>query len=203
MKTYPTIDSKIRDGKYYIFDKLDGSNIRAEWSSKKGFYKFGTRRRLLDPKEEPFGRAIPLILDIEEEASAIFKKHKIQSAVMFFEFYGENSNFGRHNLLDSFRVDLIDVSVYKKGILNPKDFLEMFGSIPHAKLLHYGNITSDILEQIRNGTLEGMTFEGVICKAKYKNRDSNPTMFKIKNLEWYLKLREYCSGDEKLFEKLH
>jgi len=45
------------------FDKLDGSNIRAEFSSKKGFYKFGSRKILLDENSKPLGKAIELIQD--------------------------------------------------------------------------------------------------------------------------------------------
>ena len=42
------------------FDKPDGSNIRAEWSKKTGFYKYGSRNVLID-KSHPFlGEAIPL-----------------------------------------------------------------------------------------------------------------------------------------------
>ena len=31
------------------FDKIDGSNLRFEWSRKRGFYKFGTRK-MISPK---------------------------------------------------------------------------------------------------------------------------------------------------------
>jgi len=44
MKSYPSIPGKHTNGiPLTVFDKLDGSNIRAEWSKKRGFYKFGTR----------------------------------------------------------------------------------------------------------------------------------------------------------------
>lgn len=202
MKTYPSIDARIRDGKYYVFDKLDGSNIRAEWSKKKGFYKFGTRRRLLDPFEKPFGKSVPLIMELEQQVSDIFSKERVDRAILFFEFHGENSSFGFHNEDDEFRVDLIDVSIYRKGIVEPKLFLKLFGDLPHAELLYHGNITSNLLKQIREGTLDRMTFEGVICKGKFKNKDYSPIMFKIKNQAWYQALREHCQNDEELFEKL-
>ena len=49
MKEYPSIPYRIHgDLDIIAFGKYDGSNIRAEWSQKKGFYKFGTRKRLLD-----------------------------------------------------------------------------------------------------------------------------------------------------------
>jgi hypothetical protein len=36
MKQYPSIDATVRRGiLVYAFDKLDGSNIRAEWDRKK------------------------------------------------------------------------------------------------------------------------------------------------------------------------
>jgi hypothetical protein len=43
MKTYPSISRDIVGQPIYAFDKLDGSNIRAEWSKKNGFHKFGSR----------------------------------------------------------------------------------------------------------------------------------------------------------------
>lgn len=57
MKEYPSIpaaaDLLARPDAYLgqpfvAFDKLDGSNIRAEWDRKKGWLRFGSRRRLLE-----------------------------------------------------------------------------------------------------------------------------------------------------------
>lgn len=53
MKQYPSINGQISyEFPVYVWDKLDGSNIRAEWSKKNGFYKFGTRERLLDSTDK-------------------------------------------------------------------------------------------------------------------------------------------------------
>jgi len=43
-----------------VFDKLDGSQIRVEWSGKRGieWNKFGTRDQLLDPNDAIFSPAI-------------------------------------------------------------------------------------------------------------------------------------------------
>ena len=79
----------IMEAPVIAFNKLDGSNIRAEYSKKKGFHKFGTRRRLLDPDEKPFGKAIPLIMRLEDQVSDILKKQRIDRATLFFEFYGD------------------------------------------------------------------------------------------------------------------
>jgi hypothetical protein len=72
MKEYPSIpaaaDLLARPDDYLgrafvAFDKLDGSNIRAEWDRKKGWHRFGSRRRLLDASNPLLGQAIQLILD--------------------------------------------------------------------------------------------------------------------------------------------
>ena len=40
------------------FDKLDGQNVRFEWTKKRGWFKFGMRRRLFDESDVEFGRSI-------------------------------------------------------------------------------------------------------------------------------------------------
>lgn len=46
MKQYPHIEyaNKNLGDKIWAFNKYDGSNIRLEWSQKRGFYKFGTKK---------------------------------------------------------------------------------------------------------------------------------------------------------------
>ncbi len=65
MKTYPSIDGKIVGKDVYAFDKLDGSNIRAEWTRKtKSFVKFGSRKRLLGEDQGKIAVAKDMISDI-------------------------------------------------------------------------------------------------------------------------------------------
>ena len=45
------------------FDKLDGSNLRFEYSKKRGFYKAGTRKMMIDSSHETFGFAVNLFLE--------------------------------------------------------------------------------------------------------------------------------------------
>jgi len=61
MKSYPTISTKIKPTQIYAFDKIDGSNIRVEWSDKQGFYKFGSRNRLIDENTYRLGESVNLI----------------------------------------------------------------------------------------------------------------------------------------------
>jgi hypothetical protein len=204
MKTYPKIPGQIRkDMPYYVFDKLDGSNIRAEWSKKRGFHKFGTRKQMMDESyPHPFlGESIPLIQDkYEDDIARILTKNKIERATFFFEFYGETSFAGYHYEEDH-TVTLIDANLYKVGFIPPSEYMKLFGDLDIAELLHHGNINQPLIDQIRDGTLPGMTFEGVVCKGKAK-KGKRPIMFKIKNQEWYNKLRLRCKGNEELFEEL-
>lgn len=200
MKTYPSIPKDIStDYNIYAFDKLDGSNIRAEWSKKRGFYKFGTKTQMLGEDHPVFGEAVPLIRSsYEKDLTEVFKEKKYENVVCFFEFYGPNSFAGYHEKEDH-KVTLLDVSPLRKGIIGPTEFIDDYGHLDIPKVLYYGKANSFFVDAVRSGTLEGMSFEGVICKALV---GKNTTMFKVKNKAWLDKLKGLCKDDEKLFEQL-
>lgn len=202
MKRYPSIGTVIDfTSDVYVFDKLDGSNIRAEWSRKRNeFYKFGSRGQLLDHKDPVLGDAITLIrTNYERDLANAFSSQKWERAIAFFEFMGPSSFAGRHVMEEEKTVTLIDVAAYKHGLLDPKTYIELFGNVQIAKLLHVGKLDDAFVESVKLGTLEGMTFEGVVCKVNDQNASK---MFKIKNRAWLKRLKEYCGTDEKLFESL-
>lgn len=182
MKSYPEISYKV-DGNIdiYAFDKLDGSCIRAEWTTKKGFWKFGTRRRLLD-ESEFLGKAIGLIREkYEEDLSKIFYACKYGRVLCFFEFWGVSSFAGQHDEEEEHTVTLIDVNPFKKGILPPKDFIDLFGCLGIPNVVYHGRVGNSFVEKVRNNNLVGMTYEGVVCKGMKKKR---LVMFKLKSKEW-------------------
>jgi hypothetical protein len=113
MKQYPTIPKQLKKcnaTKFWVFDKLDGSNIRAEWSKKRGFYKFGSRKRLLGTDQGILARAEELIRFYEERFTMRFGEFKIDRAICFFEFWGPSSFAGFHKKDDILhRVSLIDI----------------------------------------------------------------------------------------------
>lgn len=206
MKSYPSIDDKtiIENIKFHIFDKLDGSNIRAEWNHKQGFYKFGSRKRLINEKDWHLGKAVKLIKDkYARDLDLIFRRTKpIQlfqnGAVCFFEFFGPNSFAGQHEKDDKHDVVLFDVAPNKAGMLPPNLFIEMFNKkVEIAQLLHIGYVDEEIVTRVKNSDMPGMTFEGVVCKAPNPNgkKTSQPIMFKIKSDAWFTKLKEKFSNE--------
>lgn len=199
MKSYPTISTKIKRTNVWTFDKLDGSNIRAEWSSKKGFYKFGSRNQLINESHYPLGEAITLLYEKTDLLGSIFMKHKWERVVAFFEFYGLHSFAGFHED-EEHKITLIDISIYKKGMLEPQQFVNTFeevGIIP--KILHIGMVNEQLITDVKRSALNNMTFEGVVCKYTENNRVK---MFKVKSLAWLNKLRDKCGNNEALFRRL-
>lgn len=202
MNEYPSIDRKVIDKTIYAFDKLDGSNIRAEWTRKNGFSKYGSRRCLIDEKTEVLGNAIVIFKNKYEKAiTDIFKNERYEKAICYLEYWSPNSFAGTH-VEEPHDLTLFDVSVYKKGLMLPNAFLRTFKGLETAKLLHMGNCTNEFIESVNNGTLSGMTFEGVVCKSIEYRFYGQPWMFKIKNKSWIEKLKVKCNGDMKKFEEL-
>lgn len=204
MKSYPSITKQVNHNVHiYAFDKLDGSNIRAEWNSKKGFYKFGTKNQLIDENQKPFGRAIQLLKDkYAADMEMVFKEHKWRDAICFFELWGPSSFAGTHNFQEDLTVTLFDVNPYKEGILEPREFIKYFGHLDTPKVLYEGRVSVELFDKVKQSILPGMTFEGVVCKGASDNNARMPVMFKIKSKAWLDRLKEYCKGNENLFAML-
>jgi hypothetical protein len=206
MKSYPSIPKEILYGTpVYVFDKLDGSNIRAEWSRKhKGFVKFGSKTVLIGEDHPILGKSISTVKNkYEKDLTDIFLKEQFQEVVCFFEYYGPSSFAGFHNTEEEQTVTLIDVNVHKKGMLYPNEFVKLFKHVEIPNLLHVGPVGPEIEELIRSGNMHGMTFEGVICKTISPiKKGYPPTMFKIKNRAWIQKVKEFCNGNAELEAQL-
>ena len=202
MKPYPSISTKIRpDVPVYVFDKLDGSQIRAEWTPKSGFCNFGSRKRALESSHPWLGEAIALVRDkYEADVHRVLAAHKVRSAVLFLEFVGARSFAGRH-VDEPHDVVLLDVAIFGRGLVPPNEFLAMFGHLHAAKVLHHGHVDREFVATVRAGTLPGLTAEGVVCKSTTLERRV-PVMFKIKTQAWLDRLRDLCAGDDSLFAEL-
>ena len=84
----------------------------------------------------------------------------------------------------------------------PINILKIFGesNIEIPKLLHYGIIDQNIESLIHSGSLPGMGFEGVVCKARRPKTFSEPIMYKIKNQAWIDKVK--ANFDKSKWEEL-
>lgn len=203
MKPYPSIPGGVRHGvPVYVFDKLDGSNIRVEWTRKRGFWKFGRRNGLIDDTNPWLPEAPALFMaKYADDLYRIFREQRWEQATAFMEFWGPSSFAGNHEE-ETHDVTLFDVSVHRKGFLEPRMFLRLFGDLDHPRLLHHGNFTCDMQEQVAAGTLDGVTFEGVVAKGAWDRKAGRPLMFKWKSQAWINKLRAYCGENDELFQRL-
>lgn len=204
MKDYPSIESSHSYVPVIAFDKLDGSNIRAEWVKKSGFCKFGRRNALLDDSNPSLLIAPSLIeRDYSESITKIFEKQGFQKVTCFFELFGPNSFAGFHpDPPSEMKVVLIDVAIHPKGFIEPRSFLKLFeDKVEIPNIVHDGKWNKELSLLVNKGELEGVTFEGVVCKGSYVS-PGRPLMFKVKNHAWYQKLRDKVGNDENKFKEL-
>jgi len=203
MKQYPSIqhyNKGLYGEKIYAFDKLDGSNIRAEYSCKrKEWYKFGTKTSMIDKKSD-FADAIPIFKEkYGDKLAKVFsdKYPKIESVVVFCEYLGETSFAGRHSIEDKKDLILFDVSLYKKGFVHPNEFIDNFGHLDIPKLVYEGKYTDEFINDIRKNIYN--LSEGVICKGVV---GKEVWMTKVKTLEWLRKVKE-LHGEKYLYMELN
>lgn len=195
MKQYPKIDyyNKGLYGKDIIgFDKLDGSNIRCEWTRKRGWYKFGTKSVMIDKNSQDFGKTIPLFLEkYNDSIPKVFmdKYKKIDNFVVFCEYVGENSFSGQHNENDIMDINLFDVNQHKRGFITPWEFLDNFGHLDIPRVIYEGKYTEELIQDIKNNKYN--LKEGIIAKGSFKDKNNKEEvwMVKIKTQEWLKKVR--------------
>ena len=204
MKHHPSITKEVTPNVHiYAFDKLDGSQIRAEWNTKRGFYKFGTKNQMIDATHKPWGKGIQLVNDkYGEDLAMVFKEHKWRDVICFFELHGPSSFAGTHNFEEELTVTLFDVNPYKRGILEPYEFIRFFGHLDTPKVLYEGPVSVTLFDKVKQSTLPGMTFEGVVCKGPSQNNAQLPIMFKVKSKAWLDRLHDYCKGNQNLYSML-
>ena len=205
MKQYPSIDGHVVDLPIHAFAKLDGSQIRADWDRKHGFDKFGSRKVLLGPDHKFLGEAENLIRAKYEDAiTRRFRDLRFEFATLYFEFWGPNSFAGHHDPDDVHEVTLFDIDLYKKGLQAPREFLGILKGtdIDHAPLLYVGKPNPDFIQSVRESTLEGMPFEGVVCKGPPLKKGFLPLMFKVKSLAWITRVKSLYSDPKTLADLL-
>jgi hypothetical protein len=180
MKEYPSIPGSSRAPREfcYGFTKYDGSSLRAEWSKKRGWYKFGTRYCMNDESDPIFGRGFTLFKEkYGDDLVKVFEKEKlfrgVKSVVVFFEFFGSKSFAGMH-FPDETQWDVVpfDVNPIGKDILGPKDFLDNFGHLKIAEHIYTGNLNEELIEQVRK--------EKIDLESKYPIKTAIPEGMVVK-----------------------
>lgn len=189
MKAYPEIPGSAKSplGKRCIaFYKYDGSNLRFEWSKKQGWHKFGSRSQLIDRTDPILGPAIPMFLahpmatEIVERVKKDYREN--QRIIAYCEYWGPQSFAGIHELGDDMNLTLIDMELYKKGIIPPREFLRLMGDRDYtAKVVYEGNLNQSFIADVRRGAYP--VWEGVIAKGE-------GFMVKIKTDAYFQKLNE-------------
>ncbi len=194
MKTYPSIPTTINpDISYHVFDKLDGSNIRAEWTAINGFHRFGSRTQLLSQGDTLAASTILILEKYGESLERVFSDESYQKATCFFEYFGPESFAGDHpDPLEKMDVVLFDVNPHRKGILGPGQFLKLFGHLQTPEFFGERRLDPRFVDAVRSGSLKGVSGEGVVCKALHKNQLK---MTKIKSRSWLARLRAECRDE--------
>jgi hypothetical protein len=210
MKEYPTIEywnHGIMNSPVIAFNKMDGSNIRCEWSKKRGFYKFGTRHNMID-KNSDFWPAVILFLEkYDEPLNRLFRDHKdyrnIQSITTYSEYYGENSFAGMHKSDDIMQTILFDVWLHQKGWVEPRKFKDDFMKFGIPSVVYEGNLNHSFIQMVKNNEFDNLK-EGVVAKGiqETKRVDKRVWMVKIKTNAWLDRLKNKF-GEEALKEELN
>lgn len=200
MKSYPSIPRCTGTMFFempnaFIFDKLDGNNIRAKWTKKQGWHMFGTKNTVFNHTDPIFGNTIKIFNDIglADQIAEIAINNKWREIVAFMEYYGPNSFAGRHNDADAKTLTLFDVSIHKQGMLGPKQFLQLFKYLQIPKFLGNYNWTRGFIEKVFNNEIDGVTFEGVVGKA---GEGHKLVMSKAKTKIWLDKVMAMHSAEQ-------
>ncbi len=186
MKSYPSIPRSLRGRKavrrLHLFDKLDGSNMRFEWSRTGGWTRFGTRHRLTDETHPIWGSAMALFqASLADPIARVATDQGWDALVAFGEFWGPNSIGGQHDASDTKRVTLFDVAPYRRGLVGPERFLDWFGELDTPRYLGEHDWDDALVDSVRRGDLPGVSFEGVVGKAGDGHR---LVMAKAKTQAW-------------------
>jgi hypothetical protein len=178
-----------------VFDKLDGTNMHWVWSSEKGFYAFGLRRRryqLDSLGKQEFSKTHPelveslgLFHDLQEELLAIAKRLCSTELIVFTEFFGDQTFAGQHIKDDPKKLVAIDVSVDGE-LLEPYAFIDAFKSLPTPRVLFEGKMNGGLADSIRGGIYD--VSEGVVVKGIGKRGEV--WMAKIKTDKYMARLKD-------------
>jgi hypothetical protein len=184
------------------FDKLDGSNLRFEWDKKQGWYRFGTRHRVIEESEPNFGPAFEIFKkQFAEPLERIVVNSKVEQVTAYCEFFGPSSFANYHDWTEPKELVLFDVGIYKKGFILPEDFVKLFSGLKIPDVVYEGDFTDQFIKDVQEGKYK-VTCEGVVCKGVVLGKKKNPQhglwMSKVKTKAWLDILKSKAYLDESL-----
>lgn len=225
MKSYPSIDywnRGIFGENIYAFDKLDGSNIRVEWSRKRykkcktesAFYKFGTRNNMIN-RDNFYGDAIDIFFEkYADDIQKVFlenKKYRHADKVTFFlEYFGQSSFAGWHDNNEEKDLLLFDIFISRRDFVAPKDFVKDFGHLHIPQVVYQGTYNKEFVEDVKNGVYdvdEGVVVKGCqIVKSKPKvwmvKVKTNQWLDRVKNKKGEIALIKELNNDQELITEI-
>lgn len=189
MKEYPTIEywNKGFFGEScYAFEKLDGSNLRAGYSHKRGFYKFGSKGQMIDETDALFGKGVLLFKQkYEVSLTSLFKLYyrNVRQLTVFFEYFGPKSFAGWHDSQDNHDVVMFDIfNEDSQTFIPPREFFLNFQGCGIPPLYYKGPYNRNLIQQVREDTTLA---EGIVIKGGKRK----VWMVKAKTNQWFDKLR--------------
>ena len=198
MKEYWSIPgpSKSPNGPCIAFEKYDGNCIRAEWTKKNGWCKYGSRTVLIDNTSPVANAIIVFNKKYANDLDNVFRKIKyfrnIERVTAYMEYFGPNSFAGWHDPkdFDSMDVMLFDLNIHKKGMMLPRDFVNVLkNEVEIAKVIYEGNFNSSFVNDIRDGKYP--VKEGVVAKGVLEGKGQHSLwMAKAKTKWWFDELRK-------------
>lgn len=206
MYEYPSIRNtrKIPCVEGIAFDKIDGSNFRAKWSHKSGFTLFGTRTQLVDGTTPYWNDVVTLFQKtiaepLHQTLSDNFRDEK--QAIVFSEFYGDNSFAGRHEE-EPHRLITFDIYLDKsKKFLLPQDFIAIGNEagVEIPRIVYRGKNDATLVARVRAD--EFKTPEGIIFKGSKRvgNFSGGVLQCKIKTWAYIDKLKAMFKEDWEKF----
>jgi hypothetical protein len=174
MFRYPPIarstGTGFREFDAYVFDKIDGRNLRFEWSRKRGWYKSGTRELLFDETDPDVGRALPLFRQqLATPLENIARCERWDHLIAFVECWTLHSLSGILRTDEEMRLTVFDLARPDRDeMVGPREFLALMGKAEIGyvpRFLGQHRWTRGFVQRVWQGDVDGVTFEGVVGKS--------------------------------------
>jgi hypothetical protein len=154
-------------------------------------------------ENHPFYEVIAMFrTQYAERLDELFRTHEYfkrkREVTVYLEYFGVQSFAGKHVPEDPKKLTLIDIDVYKHGLISPADFVEHFSTFDIPTVMYKGFFDATFVEKIQRNDYN--LKEGVVCKGVRKTKGQPITyQFKVKTQTWLDQVRKLYG--EKRYEE--